>query len=419
MTEHDEHKKSYIENLLEDIGQVGDALPAAKTYAEKMLPSIAKGLHVTDGIFGFFVGPLSAIYDAANPENDPLIRAISLIQIPASLAAKYETVHGILAHSAAGTASEAAVVAEAQATGAAAEVGIAAEAGAATGSVLTLGSFLAVGGVVAAAIGEFKFFYGITRSVDEHTGFTDWVIGHTHPKGMDPEDYPKTTIYHYLESNLPMPEGVREKVEQGLEDQGATWPQFGEYPLYIQHELNERAMNGLESMINSVRGAVEEIESWVFIDPDAGASGGTHASGPVEQDHRVVPQAGAGSESVDRHDRSSLDRHTRGPDGGDMPTRGPIGYIEVLTANGPELVPYYDAPQSAEAADPDPSSHPESAPAPTNAPHTVPYGPPASAPPTDTSTGGAFAPAADELGVDPGAFAPAAGAEIPPDEVPY
>ena len=391
MTEPNEHKKSYIENLLDDIGKVGDALPAVGKVAARFgLSHVAEGLHVADGVLGVFLGPLLAVYDAANPENDPLIRAVSLLQIPASLAAKYgETARGILIHSGV-------------------EVGMAAEAGAAN---ITLGSFITSPGLSALVIGEFKVVYAGTRWLDENylhwsDAISDWAVG---SKSIDPIDYPKTTIYHYLESNLPMPEGVREKVEQGLKDQGATWPQFGEYPLYIQQELNERAMNGLESMINTVRAAAGEMESWVFIDPDAGASEGTHASEPNEPDRRVVPQAGAGSESVGGHHQSAPDRHAQAPDGGNGLTRTPIGYIEVLTAGGLERVPYYDAPQGAEGTDHDPSSRPEPVPVPADVPHTVPYEPPAPAPQTDMPTDpGAFAPAADELGVDPGAFAPAA-----------
>jgi hypothetical protein len=367
MPESNEHKESSTEKFLEKLGKAEDLITVLAEGAKEFGPSsLAMGLHTADATLGFFIGPLSAAYDAANPKNDSLIRAVSVIQIPVSLAAKYETVHGFLFHS----AIEAGAAAEAQAAN------------------ITVGSFLASPTTMAAAIASFKVGYQFGQFLDEHFHWSDktsdWAIGYRNADHIDPADYPVTTIYHYLEANLPMPQEIREKVEQGLQDHGATWPQFNEYPLYLQHELTERAMETLESMANAVGTAAREMESWILVDPHMSSVTDTHGREHADPGHRDVPTLRADAEPASAHNQSiHSGSHSQVSD--DEPTAAgkPIGYIEVLTAAGFQRVPYYDTPQHAKAAGPDASSHGGAASAPASVTHPVHYGPPAPGPEAD------------------------------------
>jgi hypothetical protein len=141
---------------------------------------------------------------------------------------------------------------------------------------------------MAIVLADFKLAYAAGHWADAkwHLSdrLSDWAIRHTPADHINPEKYPVTTIYHYLEHNLPMPMDVRWQVELGLEAQGRTWPNFNQYPLHLQHQLTDHVVDTLQNMFHAVSGAAHEMESSPFHDAHA------------EPGHHEVPAAHASGE---------------------------------------------------------------------------------------------------------------------------
>jgi len=357
MPEGSEQKESPAESFLDGLGKAEDCIAM---FAADGGPAVLQGLRDADGILGFWVGPLTAALDAANPHNGALTRVVSAIQVPVGLAAKHEAVHGLLVHSA---------VEGAAAGGYSANI--------------TLGSFFASPVQMAIVIAEFKFVYWLGQKADEKWHLidrgSDLAIRYTHADHLNPAKYPMTTIYDYLAHNLAMPADVRWLVERGLIDQGREWPDFSQYPLYLQHQLTERVADTLGNMLHAVGAAAHEMESSIFHDVRA------------DQGHHDVPAAHASGEAASAHDHPvHSGDHVEASGAGPAPAERPAGYIEVLAADGFLHVPYYNTPQhdsgplqQGRAGDPDPGPQDKSGPqdkavpAPPSVTPPVHYGPPA------------------------------------------
>lgn len=263
MPEGSEQKESPAEDFLDRLGKAEDFIGM---FAKDGGPAILQGFRQADAVLGFYVGSVTAALDAANPHNDALTRVVSAIQVPVGIAAKYEAVHGLLVHSAVEDAAVGGYTAD-----------------------ITLGSFLATPAAqVALLIAEFKTVYSIGQWADAKYHLSDrgsdWAIRYTHADHLDPVKYPMTTIYDYLAHNLPMPPEIHMLVAQGLIDQGRTWPEFSQYPLYLQHQLTERVADTLGNMFHAVGAAAHEMEPRIFHDVRA------------DQGHHDVPAAHANGE---------------------------------------------------------------------------------------------------------------------------